>query len=180
MTYRKAILIYAYAIPVSITLVLAVVILIVVRNFQVSQNDKILDYQKYDSLARQVMGMEAQIREKDPILKAWREALASESKSAFNIRWGEISKSLDGRQLEQSSFAQVSSGNGLGLPGGQPVNRLQVEFRGGFEPMQSTLLMMESRLPQLQLESADIQPDANSENLRFIFTYSAWEQFNNR
>lgn len=176
MNYRKAILLYAYAIPVGLALLLAVALLLAPAKFNASQQGKMSDYLAYTNLNQQASSMDAKMSSKRELVAAWRAALENESGATLNELLQSHFKTLDGKQLEQTSTGRPSGGSGLTVSGGQAASRLQLEFRGGFEPMQTTLLVMESKLPQLQMESMEITPDPGGDGLKFGFVYTAWEK----
>lgn len=176
MTYRKAILIYAYAIPAGLAFVLALILLIVPAKFSASQQTNRDDYTNFLQMQKAEKELNVRMKGKQELAAAWQKALSSEFTTSLNNFITSHLKTLDGSQLEQVSTSQAGTGGGLSLTQGQPASRIILEFRGGYEPMQTTLLAMESQLPQMQLESIEIAEDTLGPALRYALTYTAWEK----
>ena len=177
MNYRKAILLHAYVVPLAIALVFALVLLVGPAKFKASQQSKLEDYQNYERLSQQLVGLEGKIVPKRKLMAAWRDALGSEFNTSLNNLINNRLESMDGKQLElESSGSRPDGGTGLSLTGGQPAMRTKIVFRGGYEPMQETLLMLENKLPQMQLESIDITVHQNGESLKFDLIYTVWDK----
>jgi hypothetical protein len=174
MNYRNAILLYAYALPILAFVVGCGVVLLLLGRFSSAQGEKQLDFQQFTALTQEVLGMENQMSGKRELLQSWRAVLAREFRAHFNTVRGEVLKSFDARQLDITSES-TPVGGGLAVTGSQKASRVQLEFRGGFQPMQEALLQIEGRLPQLQLESLAVQPDPAGAGLRYTLSYTAWE-----
>lgn len=177
MNYRKAILFHAYLLPIGGALLLAIILLVVPARFKASQEEKSLDYQALTTLNQQVNAIESRLKDTRDISKAWKESLDGEFVKSMNSLINGRLENLVGKQLEQESTGgRPDGGTGLSLQGAQPATRTKLQFRGGFEPMQETLLALESKLPQMQLESLGITEDENGDGLRFEMVYTVWEK----
>jgi hypothetical protein len=180
MTYKKAILIHAYAIPLGIALLIALVVLVVPSKFRSSQADRLADYAAFSNLSVQAVAIEQKVAQNKPIMEVWRRDLQGEFNSVLNQLVQSRLEALDGKQLEQEIIgARPDGGSGLSIPGGQPALRTKLQFRGGYEAMQDTMLVIESKLPQMQLEAMALSEDANGDGLRYDFTYTVWESNQN-
>lgn len=177
MSYKNAILIHAYAIPVGLALLIAIVLLAVPAKFKGSQVEKMSDFEAYNSLNAQAVALELKLAQKRPVMAVWRQNLEQEFSKSLNQLVQSRLESLDGKQLEQEIIGgRPEGGGGLSVAGGQPAMRTKLQFRGGYEPMQDTMLVMESKLPQMMLESMAMSEDPNGDGLRFDFTYTVWER----
>jgi hypothetical protein len=135
------------------------------------------DYEAYINLNSQATALEQRLAEKRPIMAVWRQNLEPEFSKTLNQLVQSRLESLDGKQLEQEIIGgRPEGGGGLSVAGGQPAVRTKLQFRGGYEPMQETMLVMESKLPQMQLESMAMTEDPNGDGLRYDFTYTVWER----
>lgn len=180
MTYKKAILLHAYAIPLGIALLIALVLLLVPSKFRASQAERLVDYAAFSNLNVQTVALEQKVSQHKSIMAVWRRDLQGEFTANLNQLVQSRLETLDGKQLEQEIIgARPEGGSGLSIPGGQPALRTKLQFRGGYEPMQETMLVIESKLPQMQLESMVLSEDANGEGLRYDFTYTVWESNQN-
>lgn len=180
MNYKKAILIHAYAVPLGIAAVIALILVVVPSKFRSSQAERLADYAAFSNLSVQTVAIEQKVSQHKPIMAVWRQDLQGEFNATLNQLVQSRLETLDGKQLEQEIIgARPEGGSGLSVPGGQPALRTKLQFRGGYEPMQETLLVIESKLPQMQLESMLLSKDTNGEGLRYDFTYTVWESNQN-
>ena len=177
MNYRKAILLNAYVVPLAIALVIALVLLVGPARFKASQQSRLADYQAAEGLNAQLVTLDAKIMPKRKLMAAWRDSLNSEFNTTLNNLISSRLESMDGKQLElESSGGRPDGGSGLSITGGQPAMRTKIIFRGGYEPMQETLLVLENKLPQMQLEAIDVSEHQNGETLKFDLTYTVWDK----
>lgn len=180
MTYKNAILIHAYAIPLGIAAVIALALVVVPSKYRASQADKIADYAIYSNLSVQAVALEQKVAQQSRTVDFWRQKLKGDFNTTLNQLVQSRLQTLEGKQLEQEIIgARPEGGSGLSVPGGQPALRTKLQFRGGYEPMQDTMLVVESTLPQMQLESMVLSEDPNGEGLRYDFTYTVWESNQN-
>ena len=176
MNYKKAILIHAYAIPLAIAAAIAVVLVFVPAKFHAAQSDKLADYAVFNNLSVQTVALEQRVAQHSRTIAFWRQKLQGEFNATLNQLVQSRLETLDGKQLKQEIIgARPEGGSGLSVPGGQPALRTKLQFLGGYEPMQETMLVVESTLPHMQLESMAMSEDPNSEGLRYDFTYTVWE-----
>lgn len=176
MNYKKAIFIHAYAIPLGIALLIAVVLVLVPSKFRSSQADRLADYAAFSDLSVQTVALEQKVSQYKPVMAVWRQDLQGEFNATLNQLVQSRLETLDGKQLEQEIIGgRPDGGSGLSVAGGQPALRTKLQFRGGYEPMQETMLVLESKLPQMQLESMALAEDPNGEGLRYDFTYTVWQ-----
>lgn len=175
MNYRQAILIHGFLVPVLLAVVLALVIVFASSRVTSGQAEREMDYQTFESLQQQLQVNKSNLGDKRPLMRAWSEVVTSEFRPRLSLELPRILSRFPGGRLEQTSENPARGGTGLGVTGGQPASRIDLEFRGGFEAMQLALLELENRLPQMQLESLAIQPGNGRENLVFRSTYTAWE-----
>ena len=65
---------------------------------------------------------------------------------------------------------------GIGAVSGQPSVQLALAFRGTFGALQSTFLELETKMPQLQLDSMKLSPQRTGNVLEAQLLYTAWEK----
>ncbi len=174
MNYHKAILIHAYALPLLMAVVIAAAILFGLTRFTSGQQERKMDYQQFTTLSAQVRVAEQVVAEKRDLAAAWHAGLEGEFQTRLNQRLPAILGRFESGSLEQTLQSRPSGSGGLGVAGGQPHSRWQLEFRGHFEPMQLALLELENSLPQMQLETLNIQTTGDDQ-LDFRCSYTVWE-----
>lgn len=177
MNYRKAILLHAYVIPLGGALLLAILLLVLPARFRASQEPNVQDYQSFTMIQGQAVATETKLSKSRALSAAWKTALDGEFTKSMNSILASRYEELDDKQLSaESTGGRPEGGSGLSIQGGQSATRTKLQFRGGFEPMQETLLALETRLPQMQLESLSVAEDDNGDGLRFEMTYTVWEK----
>ncbi|CAN5753301.1 hypothetical protein BH11VER1_BH11VER1_34490 [soil metagenome] len=83
-------------------------------------------------------------------------------------------------ELQQVSVKQTEDRGSIGSMVQSNLSRIQMVFRGGFGPMQETLLDLETQFPQLQMEKMVISKtkgfgEDQREALTFNVDYIAWK-----
>lgn len=89
----------------------------------------------------------------------------------------EISQEYRGTQtFKQNNFNFVNKETGIGAMSSQPSVSFTVSLSGTFQSIQQCLLSLESRMPNLSLNSMKLEPDQNSSLLTAELSYSAWKK----
>ena len=70
----------------------------------------------------------------------------------------------------------IGGSGGIGSASAQNSSQIRMGFRGTFRTLQRAFLELETRMPQLQLESISLQPVSTSGFLLTAqITYTAWQ-----
>ncbi len=111
-------------------------------------------------------------------MEYWDAQLKKEFVQSLSQNLNEITEQFTEDQLIRTELSRPTSRSPLASSTENPHSRFKLSFEGGFGPMQSALAELEMRMPQLVLESLDIQPVVDSggsrSKLRFDATYLAW------
>lgn len=114
-------------------------------------------------------------RKYEEILKAEIKPLLSKQINESMVRY--VDKEYE---LQQVSLKQTEDRGSIGSVVQSNLSRVQMSFRGGYGPMQETLLDLESQFPQLQMEKMSIARTKGTgldqrEALTFNVDYIAWK-----
>ena len=63
---------------------------------------------------------------------------------------------------------------GLGKGISQPASQVEMKFTGTYRAMQLALMEVESKLPQLQLDSLVMAPDSGAKKINFTTKFTVW------
>jgi len=122
------------------------------------------------------VALERKVREQDPHMKRWLGLLEEPSSSTANELIGAAQKRYGGKEFVLTSFRRTSTAGGIGAVSGQPSVQLALAFRGTFGALQSTFLELETKMPQLQLDSMKLSPQHTGNVLEAQLLYTAWEK----
>lgn len=87
----------------------------------------------------------------------------------------EISAQYNGTEkFRQNDFKYVNREVGIGAASKQPSVTYNISLSGTYQALQESLLALESKMPNLSLNSIDIEPQKNGQLLEAELTYSAW------
>ena len=79
-----------------------------------------------------------------------------------------------GDKFEQKEFAFVDRATGIGASSQQNSVTYNISMTGTYQALQQSLLSLESRLPNLSLNSIDLKPQNGGQLLEAEISYSAW------
>ncbi|MFT4176443.1 MAG: hypothetical protein QM627_07270 [Luteolibacter sp.] len=135
-------------------------------------------YAGFDMSNRASNMLEKQVSEKRPHMTRWQESLGKESISEVNPYINnEISSVLPSKEFQLTATERTEIRSGLATASAQKSSQIRLAFRGTYRSMQQAFLMLETKMPQLQLQDLKIDPSTNQASLlNFQLSYTAWEQ----
>lgn len=87
----------------------------------------------------------------------------------------EVSQAFEGsNSFKQDNFSFVNKETGIGAVSEQPSLSFTLAFSGTFSALQESLLTLESKMPNLSLNSLELSPQTNGPLLEAKLSYSAW------
>ncbi len=81
---------------------------------------------------------------------------------------------FSGKELTKTSHNWINYSDGIGKGIDQPASQVNMSFSATYRAMQLALLEMETKLPNMQLDSLTITPDTNSDSINFETTFTVW------
>jgi len=176
--YRQAIVIFGMVIPGGVLLAALAIGWTLMGKFEKTRDDKVVALEQSRLTMVTERSLEKRLALHEGRMAYWNEHLEGDTVQSFNekldailLGMGERVMMLEGKRLD---------GNGLFAKAVEtPSERFSMIFEGGFGPMQEFLSELEVKMPQLSLESIEIDvgsPIGREKNLRFKVTYLAWQK----
>jgi hypothetical protein len=89
-----------------------------------------------------------------------------------------IGDELPSKEFQRTAFERLGNSSGIGQATAQKSTGIRFNLRGTYRAVQEALLELETRMPNLQLQSLAITPNEPSETslLNFQVIYTVWEK----
>ena len=124
-----------------------------------------------------VKGLEVRMSKYDGRQDEWDVLLKNSDIGTVTGLLKEISAEYSGTEtFRRREFNFVNTETGIGAASKQPSVSFTVSLAGTFTAIQQGLLSLESKMPNLSLNSMKIHPDPGSSLLEVELSYSAWKQ----
>jgi hypothetical protein len=174
--YRKSIIVFGIVLPVVVAGVVVGIFSVIQSNMAASFEDKLKTYRSYEMERKAGQDIERHVINQQVHIDRWSSQMSQETASAVTTNLREISEHLPSKEIQQTSFERPSGKVGFGSAAAQNSSQIRIAFRGTFRTMQKAFLALETRMPQLQLQSLRIDPNQGvSSLLKFEVSYTAWE-----
>ncbi|BDS08497.1 hypothetical protein NT6N_35370 [Oceaniferula spumae] len=174
--YKQSVAIFGLAIPLTVMGVLAGGALYSVSVINKKFKVKKVEYTKALVVDQQTAKLQAQVAQNGSHLARWNNVLSTETRGTFIDHWKVAEKKFSGRELTRGPHNWINYSEGIGKGIMQPASQVEMSFSGTYRAMQLTLMEVESKLPQLQLDSLVMSPDAQNEKLNFKTTFTVWTE----
>lgn len=139
-------------------------------------------HKAYLERVKNAQALESKLKPGRDRQKKLEELLKAEIKPVLSKQLGESMARYKDKdyELQQISLKQTEDRGSIGNMLQSNLSRVQMVFRGGYGPMQETLLDLESQFPQLQMEKMTIGRTKGfgvdqREALTFNVDYIAWK-----
>lgn len=172
--YKKSVVVFGVFIPVGILLALAVFIALKASSIHQEYEAKVA-LQKKDRLAQmqnEVLNKKVATQQKE--LGSWTKLLAQEDRRTFLEHWKEVRKKFKAKEFTGERPVWKNASTGLGLDVKHPSSEVILTFDATYRAMQLALLEVETKLPQMQLESLEMKPNTNGGTIHFTTRFTVW------
>jgi hypothetical protein len=134
-------------------------------------------YNRNENSRKQTLAMSAQLKTYRDREEQWDVLLANSDVGKVTAILGEIQTGFAGtNSFKQDNFAFVGNKTGPAASSAQPSISFDLALSGTFQSLQESLLSLESRLPNLTLNSMALSPQQNGNLLEAKLSYSAWTE----
>ena len=174
--YKQSITIFGFVIPIVLVVIFTIICLVISGKVKDTANKRESAFAQHNTLQNQVTKLQTGIREKQEANKAWDEVLSSDIRPTLQSNLKNILGKYTSQQVAQTGFFRPSTTGRLAMGAQQQSSTVTLKFRGTYLPMEQTLLELESRLPQMQVNSLDIERERSSNELSFNLSYTIWEK----
>lgn len=174
INYKQAITVFGAALPLALMAVVAGIALYMSSSTSSEYKKKKKAYDKAQVEIKQTMELQGKVQKKADYLKEWDHMLATETRGTFLEHWKTAEKKFSGKELTKTSHNWTNYSDGLGKGITQPASQVSMSFTATYRAMQLALLEMETKLPQMQLDSLTMTPDDNGESINFNTVFTVW------
>lgn len=173
--YKNGILLFGAVAPL--------VIILVVFGVLASQKLRIAkEYKKREAVTvanqrneQTAIGVKAQLATYKDRKTQWNTLLKRSDVGSVTGLLKEISSGYrGGEKFRQNDFKFVNRETGIGAASKQPSVTYNISLSGTFQAIQESLLSLESKMPNLSLNSIELSPQPEGQLLQAELSYSAW------
>lgn len=172
--FKKSVAVFGLAIPMMVVALCVIALLVGKSKVNKSYQAKSQSYQKSQLVNQKMTMLKEKVAQESKVLDSWEVMLAAESRRSFTQHWKQVGQAFKSKefQLELPSWKNKSSG--LGSQVSQPASQVSMTFDATFRAMQIALMEMETRLPQMQLDSIQLKSGSDGETLNFKTQFTVW------
>jgi len=174
--YKKSITLFGFVIPILLVVVFSIICIVVSGNIKSKAVVRETAFAQHNTLQTQVTKLQAGMREKRIANKQWEKVLSSDIRPALQLNLKSILDKYTSRQVAQTGFFRPATLGRLAMGAQQQSSSVTLKFRGTYLPMEKALIELESRLPQMQVNSFNITRERTSDELLFDLSYTIWEK----
>lgn len=172
--FKKAVAVFGLVLPVL--LIVALIVAVIVGKGRVTKTYKTRQaaYQQSQMQQKQLQLLRQKVAQEKEVLESWEALLAKESRRSFTQHWKEVGQSFKSREFQLELPTWQNQSSGLGQGHSQPASQVSMNFDATFRAMQIALLKMETRLPQMQLDSISMKLGQDGQTLNFQTQFTVW------
>jgi len=174
--YKKSVAIFGLVLPLLGLGLLACACLYGVSSVKKKFASKKVAYDKAQIAEQKTTQLQGRVASNGTHLKDWQKVLSSETRGTFVEHWKVAEKKFSGQEFTRAPHNWVNYSEGLGKGISQPASQVEMKFSGTYRAMQLALMEIESKLPQLQLDSLSMTPDSSGGKLNFTTKFTVWTQ----
>ena len=180
--HTESILVFGVILPGVILIALLGGVLFGRAKLHASTDAKLELYRDYEQSVASLQSAEGDFAGRKDNLKLWQDSIEKELIQTLTANLRLAMEEYTDDQLRQIELSRPQSTSPFAGSTENHYDRFLVSFEGGFGPMQRTLAELETRMPQLTLESLNVGPSAQAANdpgprkLKFVATYLSWRE----
>tara|TARA_B100000029_G_scaffold415490_1_gene419306 strand:- start:23 stop:559 length:537 start_codon:yes stop_codon:yes gene_type:complete len=133
-------------------------------------------HRTYKTVEKERGALEEKIQSQAPHMHRWMSLFEQPAASSVNTFFREFQKEFDSTHFQQTAFRPTSTAGGIGGASKQPSIQLNFAFRGTFRALQTAFLELETRMPQLQVDSIKLSRASNQNVLNANVVYTTWQK----
>ena len=173
--YKKSVAVFGFVLPMLVILLLIVAVLVVKGRVADTYQLRVETHRQGVNMKRQVGQLAKKARSEKEVLGAWKTMLSEQSRSSFAQHWKETSRSFKRNEFQSDLPAWKSKSEGLGKNLKQPANQVTMTFDASFRAMQTALIEMETKIPQMQMDFMHMKPNEDGRTMNFKTTFTVWK-----
>lgn len=174
--YKDPVIIFGLAAPVLLV-VLALGLGAHFRGkFEETYASRKTQYENNKTVEEEGQVLAQMIRTQEPHMNRWMALFEEPPATAVNGFFRDFQARHDSQHIQLIGFRPTPAAGGIGGVSQQPSIQLHLSFRGTFRTLQSAFLELETKMPQLQLDSIKLSTQDGQKTLNAIVVYTAWQK----
>ena len=174
--YKKPVIVLGLVVPALVLVLLTCAAYYGYSKLNDSYKAKKTVYDKAEKARENKLTLQGRVAQNHEELEKWDKMLAVGTRGSFLDHWKEAEQKFSGKELTRSPHKWLGYSPGLGKGIKQPSNQVTMGFSATYRAMQATLMEVESKLPQMQLDSISMTPDENGGRINFVTKFTIWTQ----
>lgn len=174
--YKQSVIVLGVVAPLALIVILLGVAFNYLGKLEKTYEQRKVTYAGFQKHEQQREVLEKKVSEQEVHMGRWNKLLSEPSSTSVNDLIGQAQKRYEGKKFVLTSFRRTGTSGGIGSVSDQQSVQLVLAFRGTFSALQNTFLELETKLPQLQLDSMLLSPKPGANVLEAKLNYSAWEK----
>ena len=172
--YKQSVTVFGIAIPLGLMLVVGLAAMYMSSSTSAEYKKKKLVYDQAQSAMKETVALQGKLQKTSKYLEEWDHMLKTETRGSFLEHWKTAEQRFSGKELTKTSHNWLNYSEGLGKGINQPASQVNMSFSATYRAMQLALMEMETKLPQMQLDSMTMTPSSNGESLNFNTKFTVW------
>lgn len=175
--YKEPVLLFGLAAPILVVLLALGLGFHFRGKLEKTYQARVQQYRDHKKVEAQRETLQKRIQTQEPHMNRWMSLFEKATTSSVNGLLGEFQKQYDSQEFQQVSFRRTASSGGIGGASAHPSIQIQLGFRGTYRALQNAFLELETRMPQLQLDSIKLSvANPNRRVLNADLIYTAWQK----
>jgi len=174
--YKKPVILLGLVGPVVVLLMLMSGAYYGYSKLNKSYQVKKLVFDKAEKARQNTLALQGKVAMNNKELVQWQGLLANETRGTFVDHWKEAEQKFSGKELTRTPHTWLNYSPGIGKGIKQPSSQVTMAFSATYRAMQATLMEVESKLPQMQLDSISMKPDEVGGRINFTTKFTIWTQ----
>jgi len=174
MDYKKSVAVFGLAIPMFVLLALIVAVFVAKSHVSSTYQRRVQSHQQAKNLVRRIIQSEKEVESQKALLQTWNTMITSETRRSFLQHWKDAGKFYKPKEFQMDLPSWSNESSGLGKGGSQSAVQVTMNFDGSYRAMQTALMKVETRLPQMQLDEMEMRPNKDGRTMNFKTTHTIW------
>jgi len=174
--YKKPVVAIGMVVPLLVILALLMGTIYGFSKLNKSYQGKKLAYKKAEIARQNTMTLQGKVGQNNLVMKQWQNMLATETRGTFIDHWKSAEQKFKGNELTRSPHNWINYSEGMGKGVNQASSQVSMDFSATYRAMQLTLMEVETKLPQMQLDSIIMKPEKNGGRINFSTQFTVWTQ----
>lgn len=133
-------------------------------------------HQAFKTVEKERRMLERKVQSQAPHMHRWMSLFEQPAATSVNTFFRDFQKDYDATHFQQTAFRPTTVAGGIGGASQQPSIQLHFAFRGTYRALQTAFLELETKMPQLQLDSIKLSRAANQNVLNAAVVYTTWQK----